>query len=253
MTACNLRAQVQRHFDGTISPDGEHAMRAHLPGCSACRQLYQRYLFLSRFDPRALSSQERLARGLGLGPRRRALRGPAALLVIAGAATAALFLLPFVGSSRIDDYAARGHVVESAAPASRVLVYEVPDHGRPVRVGATLRYDEELAFAYENGAGKHRLAIFGVDEHGHVFWFHPGWTIDSDDPLAIPIESDGRRHELTEAVRHRFDGTHLEIRSVFLDEAISVREIEEMLKRAPTGPLPIAGAIQSSLSLDLVR
>jgi hypothetical protein len=253
MNVCRLRAQVERHFRGTISPDGEHAMREHLPACSSCRQLYQRHLLLSELDPRALPSWERLALGLGLGPRRATPRSPAALLVLAGTAAAALFVLPFLRPSRVDDYSSRGHVVESAAPASRVLVYEVPDHGRPARVATTLRYDEELAFAYENGAGKHRLAIFGVDEHGHVFWFHPGWLVETDDPIAIPIESDGRRHELTEAVRHRFDGTHLEIRSVFLDEAISVREIEEMLKRTPSGPLPIAGAIQSSLSLELVR
>ncbi|MCL2450960.1 MAG: hypothetical protein FWD17_18605 [Polyangiaceae bacterium] len=261
MNNCSLASHVRRHFDGTISPEAEHAMRQHLPGCSSCRQAYRRHLLLARLDPSAMPARERLGRAIGLGSNHQAARGWVAL---AAAAAVALIILPRMplgqGAARPgapsdlsvpssgNEYALRGQPVE---PASRVFVYEVPDHGRPVRVKTTLRPDEGLAFAYENGRGKHRLAIFGVDEHGHVFWFHPAWTADTDTPVAIPIETDDRRHELPEAIRHDFDGAHLEIRSVFLDDAISVREIENMLKHTPSGPLPVAGAIESSLSLEV--
>ncbi len=136
-----------------------------------------------------------------------------------------------------------------APQSSRVLVYDVRRGLPPVPAGDVLQNGDELAFAYENGAAKRRLAIFGVDEHGHVYWFHPAWTHETDDPVAIPIETDASRHELPEAVLQRFDGKRLEIRSVFVDDPISVRQIEALLQKAPQGVLPLPGAVESSLTL----
>jgi hypothetical protein len=115
-----------------------------------------------------------------------------------------------------------------------------------------LRRGDELAFAYENANAKRRLLVFGIDELGHVYWFHPAWTHESDDPVAIPIETDGGRHEIPEAIRHRFDGTHLEIRSVFVDDPVSVHQVEALLQKNPHGPLPIPGAVETSLALTVV-
>ena len=205
MKTCSLRTYVRRHFEGTISPRAERSMREHLPDCDACRKLYCRHLVLSRLDPMALPAEERLARGLGFGSRlgRRARMG------LGLVAVAALLLL--VPKARTSGFSPRGHIGEGARRASRVLVYDVPERGMPTSAAGVLRRGDELAFSYENGSAKPRLAIFGVDEHGHVFWFHPAWTKETDDPVAIPVETDDRRHELPEAIRQRFDGTRLEI------------------------------------------
>jgi hypothetical protein len=247
MNGCSMHTQVDRHFAGTISPDAEHAMRAHIPACDSCRDLYRRHLLLARLDPKALRSDERIARGLGLrtGPKVVAMRLG---LMTAAAAAAALLLRVHPGAS---GFSARGNVEAPPPPASRVLVYDVRRGLPPAPAGDVLQNGDELAFAYENGAAKRRLAVFGVDEHGHVYWFHPAWTREADDPAAIPIESDDKRHELPEAVLQRFDGRHLEIRSVFVDEPVTVRQIEALLRQNPRGVLPLAGAVETSLTLEV--
>jgi hypothetical protein len=169
-------------------------------------------------------------------------------LMTAAAAAAALLLRVHPGAG---GFSARGNVEAPPPPASRVLVYDVRRGLPPAPAGDVLQNGDELAFAYENGAAKRRLAVFGVDEHGHVYWFHPAWTREADDPAAIPIESDDKRHELPEAVLQRFDGRHLEIRSVFLDEPVTVRQIEALLRQNPRGVLPLAGAVETSLTLEV--
>ena len=245
MTDCTMRAHVDRHFAGTISPGAERVMREHLSTCDSCRGLYGRHLLLARLDPQGLSSAERIARGLGLRlrPKITAMRVAA---VTATAVAAALLLRIHSGT---DGFSARGGVGGPAASASRVFVYEVSPGRAPALARDALRSGDELAFAYENGASKRRLVIFGVDEHGHVYWFHPAWTRESDDPVAIPIEADDQRHELPVAIRQPFDGEHLDIRSVFMDDPISVHQVEALLRKSPRGPLPIPGALETSLTV----
>ena len=251
MKACTLRALVRKHFDGTISPDAEHVMREHLSDCSECQRLYRRRLMVSRLDPEALSSEIRIARGLGFGPNRR-MRPEAVSLGLAGVAAAALLLLAVKIELPMTGFSSRGHVRESGTRSSRVIVYDIPEHRKPTIATGTLSRGDELAFTYENGNAKRRLAIFGIDEHGHVFWFYPAWTVEVDEPTAIPVAVDDDVHELPEAIRHHFDGKHLEIRSLFLDRPISTQEIEALLRQTPSGPLPIPGALESSVSLELV-
>ena len=111
---------------------------------------------------------------------------------------------------------------------------------------------DELAFAYENGPGKTRLAVFGVeDANRRVYWYYPAWTQPDEDPVAIPVETDGRRHELPDAVRQVFDGPLLEIHALFLDAPLSVRRIEALFEEHPAGPLPIPGAVESVTTLSV--
>ncbi len=245
MNGCTMRAHVDSHFAGTISPNAERAMREHLASCDSCRGVYQRHLLLARLDPEALPSEERIARGLGL----RRGRGVAATrvgLMVAAAAVLALLVRAHAGA---DGFTSRGGIVTFAGPTSRVLVYDIREGMAPAPAESALRAGDELAFAYENGAAKRRLLVFGTDERGHVYWFHPAWTNDADNPVAIPIETDGARHELPEAIRQRFDGAHLEIRSVFVDDPVSVRQVEALLRDHPRGALPIPGAVETSVVL----
>jgi len=245
MKDCTMRVQVERHFAGTISPEAERTMREHVPACDSCHDLYRRHVLLARLDPKALSPDERIARGLGLRTRPRVVAMRVGSMAVAAAA--AILLLRV--HPTVDGFSSRGTLGALSPRATRVFVYDVRRGSPPAPAGSALRNGDELAFAYENGAAKRRLAVFGVDEHAHVYWFHPAWTREADDPVAIPIELDGERHELPEAVLQRFDGERLEIRGVFVDEPISVRQIEALVRRNPQGALPLPGAVETSLTL----
>jgi hypothetical protein len=252
MTGCAMRDamrdHVNRHFAGSIAPAAERAMREHLPGCDACRALYHRHLVLAELDPdRALPADERIARGLGLRHARRS--STVVAFAVATAAAAAIALISMRASPRADGFTARGHVDLSANMSSRVFVYDVRQGEAPGPAGDSLKAGDELAFAYVNGAAKGWLAIFGVDESGRVYWFYPAWTDDSSNPVAVPIAKDSERHELPEAIRQRFSGTHVQIRSLFLDAPLSVREIEALVQTQRGGPLSIPGAVEDSRSL----
>jgi len=253
LTHCTRNAYVDRHFEGRISPRDERVLREHLPTCDGCRAYYERHLVLSQLDPTSLSGEERIARGLGIGIERpRATR----LLALSGAlvAAAAAVFLYVHGRAAVPDHGeafeARGNVVQ---PASRIFVYDVPPGAAPSLARESVGAGDELAFAYENGAGKSRLMVFGVDEHMHVYWFYPAYESPADDPVAVPIESDSQRHELPDAVRQRFDGATLQVRALFLDTPLPVRQVEALLESHPNGPLPLQGVIESSTSLTILR
>jgi hypothetical protein len=248
MNERRMRQHIERHFAGTIAPSDERAMREHLPGCDACRDLYRRYLVLAGLDPAALPAHDRIARGLGWKPPRVLFHAVVAVPV------AALVLCAFLArSGGTAGFSSRGGgVLTRESPRSRVFVYDVGEGQAPAPAGDSVGRRDELAFSYENAAGKRRLMIFGVDEHRRVYWFYPAWTDEADDPVAVPIATDAGRHELPEAIRHDYGGARLEIRSLFLDEPMTVRQIEALMKESSSGPLPIAGAIERSISLAVV-
>jgi hypothetical protein len=246
MTGCNEVARVDRHFEGTLPPDSERAMRDHLPGCPTCHARYQRWLLLARLDPGVLPAEERIARGLGLRRGAVVVRpfGVAAAATLVAAAAALLFWVR--SASELPGFTARGGTPRSSV--SRVFVYDVRP-GRPAALASdSIARGDELAFAYENGAARDRLMIFGVDEHRHVYWFYPAWVSAAESPIAIPIEHDSLRHELPEAVKHAFDGAHIEVRSLFVDAPVTVTQVEAMLRDNPAGPLPIPGAVETAAS-----
>ena len=250
MTTCAERSYIDHHFECTITQAEEHAMREHLPACAACRSYYQRWLVLWRLDPDAMPATRRIGHGLGFkdAPRRIWATPVGATSVVAAAAA---LLLWSHGGARPDEpgFSARGALASGAL--SHALVYDVRQGGPPALAIGSVGRRDELAFAYENGAAKNWLMIFGVDEHRHVYWFFPAWTDPAENPGAVPIATDGARHELPEAVRHSFDGRTLEVRSLFLDTPLTVREVESLLKEHPAGPLPVPGAIESPLTFTL--
>jgi hypothetical protein len=265
MTACIEHDYIDRHFAGTIAPADERAMREHMPACALCRAHYGRWLLLSKLDPTALPAKERIARGLGVRrpqPLRRVVSF-GALPVLAMAAALILWLRaspggPGVspGGTAADGFTARGGA--HAEAASRVYVYEVRPGAAPALAGDTIGRHAELAFAYENGAAKNRVMVFGEDEHGHVYWFYPAWSNEAENPVAVPIAADGRRHELPDAIRHDLDGTRLEIHALFVDRPVSVREMEALIHdraagdlRNGTAPLALPGSVEDHASFTL--
>ena len=269
-----IRDAIAAHFAGAGAPARDGEMRAHLPTCRDCHAHYEQHLLLASLDPAGLSSETRLARGLGLRPRRAPGRATFGLLGLCGAAFATLALLYTGGGPGREDRAGAptseraGATVEpggevssrgtmaaaAAARAPEVQIYRFPSPRIPGRrfgasaekAGDVVHPGDELAFAYRNPAGMRRLLIFAVDEHGHVYWYHPEWSDVADNPTAVPISAEPGLHELPAAVLQKFDGERIVIHALFTDRELNVRQVESAVAaaaardHAPGAPEPLA-------------
>ena len=178
MTDCALQTLVDRHFGGRSRLATDRQLREHLPTCATCRTRYDRQLLLARLDPRAPSAEDRLARGLGFSPAPKRYR----YLLPAFAAVA----LCFAVWPRSAGFQARG-------TPEQLFVYRVRAGQAPAQVSGEIAPGDELAFAYANARHRH-LLIYGVDEHGHVYWYHPAWPDGAAAPIAISTDSSPGTH-----------------------------------------------------------
>lgn len=225
-------------------------MRRHLPTCAACAERYRRHLLLARFDHRAPGAARRLARGLGLPTPRARHVWPARALLTA-TVLAALVLVAWPRGAigpRPGAFSARG----ASRASSGLWVYRLVAGGPPQLVQGRIAPDDELAFAYANPEGRRYLAVFGVDEHRHVFWFAPGWAVGAPAPAAVSAAPGLGPHEIEAAVRHAYDGHHLDVCAVFSDAPLDV----EALDRGAAAPggldaLRAAGASIVTRSLEV--
>lgn len=247
--ACEMHSVIDDHFAGKITPAAERILREHLPTCAGCREHYRRHQLLSDLDPEGLDPQKRLARGLGLDRQtgRRRLAWLAAPALAAAAAIALLVILQPTSHWQQGELVSRGGPAESS-PA-RLEIYRVRPGESPVRVQDEISVGDELAFAYENRAGKKRLLVFGVDEGGNVYWYHPAWRDPAQNPVAVAIEGGAGIRELPEAIAHSIRGKSLRIYAVFTDDPLAVESIEALIKRAgkPAEVLPLENVIQESI------
>jgi hypothetical protein len=245
------RQAIEAHFAGRGNTAAERAMRAHLPTCASCKHLYERSLLLARLDPRGLPAATRLARGLGLRPPPaervpRWARWLAAGLLMPSVVAASVLLAlrlehgrprsPPVDPVRdVPAFAARGRVNRSAngtAAGATFWTYRVGPGGSTALVKAVVAAGDELAFAYSNPAGRPYLMVFGVDEHRHVYWFHPAWGVGQPAPSAVRAEPGPGPHELQDAIRHRLDGRKLILYALLSDRRIDAVALEAKVKAA---------------------
>lgn len=248
--SCSVRRPIDAHFEGTLDPAGERAMREHLPTCAACHAHYRRRLLLARLDPQALSAEDRLGRGLGLGARpapRARVRLSWAAAAATGLAVAAAALWMLRTAPTDEGFAARGGGPVQAS-SSALHVYRVNEAGPPSPLLDTLHAGDELAFAYENPEQKPYLMLFAVDELANVYWFYPAWTEASADPKAIAAKLEPGVHELPEGIKHRYAGSRLQLHTLLLDTPASVREVERALA---AGALSWPGAVDHVRSLQV--
>jgi hypothetical protein len=240
-----LRA-IDEHFAGRASPSRAAEMRAHLPSCAACRRRYERHLLLASLDPRAPSLEARLAADLGFAPR---TRGPSrwgwAPFAVA-AATALVLWWPSV-AGRGD--AGGRPAARGAGPTPALLVYRVEAAG-VTRVADHVRRGDELAFGYTNPSGLRYVLVYGADEHGHVYWFHPAWPVGAPPPAAVEARVGPGPYELPDAVRHAFDGRRLHVTAVLSDERLGVDAIERDGRALP-GPAPSSSPRVQVVSVPL--
>lgn len=254
MSVCIERALVDGHFEGRLTPAQESRLRAHLPACVVCTEYYERRVLFAKLDPAALPVEERLALGLGLpraiaeadagtpveeAPAAHARRRRGLVTLLTVVAAAAVLLFWFLGKKTAGDgFASRGGH-PSSAPTVRVFQSE--KGGVPEPLVGPIHRTAELAFAYETTPEYDKLMIFGLDEHGHVYWYHPAWTDPSASPVAVPAATSPELHPLREAIAHDLDGRTLELHALFSHQSRSVREIEAALagKKAPLGPFTL--------------
>ena len=243
-----VRKLVDAHFRGDIDLEGERRIRAHLPECHGCRRYYERRLLLERLDPSGLGPEVRLARGLGLRPRKTAI----SKWMLASACAAALLVAATVATKlrpRDDSFAVRGGVT---LERPEIFAYRTNPWER-LEARATIRANDEMAFAYTNPGGFRRLLVYGVDEHGHVYWYHPAWVEPMDDPHAIAIAAGPELHELPEAIRHALDGHELAVHAVFMNDDVSVRRVESLLAKSIGASAAIEGSYERVLPLVVER
>jgi hypothetical protein len=236
------RRAIDAHFAGRAVPRLEAAMRAHTLDCASCRSYYDRHLLLARLDPTALGAEARIARGLGLAARPRAggrRAGWLAALALPVAAAAILLAWPHRDAEHRgpspSPFAARsGGRLGPKDREPALWIYRL-DAGGPARVvDGRVQPADELAFAYANPAGKPYLLVFGVDEHRHVYWFHPAWAPGQSPPRAVQAAPGPGPHELGEAIRHRVDGRRLIVRAVLADRPLGVADVEAGIRDAPS-------------------
>jgi hypothetical protein len=232
----SLRA-IAAHFAGRATPTAETAMRGHLPHCAACRRRYARELMFAQLDPGAPSAELRIARGLGF--RMRAQPRPERWVArfsipVAIAAVLAVWSSGHEHSRGFDatsGFAARS-AERHAARAPAFWAYRIPGAGAPRLVDRTIGARDELAFAYSNPGGKPYVMIFGVDEHRHGYWFHPGWLTGQPPPAAIRAAAGPGPHELPGAIQHAIDGRRLNVYALFCDQPITAAIVEQRLHDA---------------------
>jgi hypothetical protein len=243
-TRAHVRREIAAHFSGRISPSAERRLRTHLPSCQACRDRYERHLLIGGLDPTARAPALRIAAGLGLRFDQKGdvlpfwRRRLAALAVPLAAAAVLVFWVMKEPASPLREagQSSEDFVARSARPTASVppafWIYRTPGGGDLLLVDHAIAAGDELAFAYTNPAGKAFLMIFGVDEHRHVFWFHPGWPPGQPAPLSIPAVAGPGPHELPAAIGHALDGRRLTVHAVWSDAPLSVNAVEEQVRAA---------------------
>jgi hypothetical protein len=237
------RADVDAHFAARIDRASETRMREHLSDCDECATYYDQHALLAELDPKAPSREARLLSALGVAPSRER-RVPAWAFGggFAVAACALLLILVIPREAPVEE----GFTPRGAGTADLIVRRIDGTHSRPV--GQTIPRNAELAFGYLNPTGRGQLLVFGVDEHRHVYWYHPTWTRAEDSPRAVPIEKTADALELKAATRHDLDGERLTLYGVFTDKALTVQEVEALLSAG--GVEKLGEVVKLELTVD---
>jgi hypothetical protein len=226
------RRAIADHFAGRAEPRAEARMRAHLPTCARCKHRYNRHLLLASLTPGAPTWEQRLACGLGLRLRpARPFWSNARFLV--AAAIPLILLIAHVRRTPTDDLRARGNAAAIEA-AQSLSIYRLGS-GTLVLADNWIARGDALAFAYANPAGRKYVMIFGVDEHGDVYWFQPGWPAGTPPPRSLPAVAGPGPHELPDAVKHDFDGSRLDLFALFSESAFPAAFVDRKVTWATTG------------------
>ncbi len=245
---CAGQSLVDAHFKGNIARSDERALRAHLPECNLCRAYYERHLLLAKLDPKSQNASDRLARGLVVTGKSRQFT-----LILAAAAALVFAFIWFWPApvAETGEFVARGSVMEQSPTLLQI------DRAMPSEPAALINDEigaqDELAFAYQNTLGKKYLLVFGIDEDKNVYWYHPEWRTQAENPTAISIAAQKGLHELPEAIQHQLQGNVLRIVGVFSNQLLTVKQVEQKILGLGkySDPIAFPDAIQVIRSLKV--
>jgi hypothetical protein len=238
------RQAIALHFAGRGARGAERALRDHCADCAECRDYYERHLLLSELDPTALGPKDRIGRGLGLSSGRK-LPGAAGVFLLAAAAL--LWFAPH--GLPAAQFTARG---ASPLQTAGLDVYLIQRDGSARPVAARIDANAELAFAYASSAEHPYLMVFGVDEHGHVCWYHPEWTDSKADPVARSVSTRPGTFELPEAITQPLDGRTLQVLGLFSAAPLHVRAVEQVVSTAFAQGKPLGPALSAAFGGSLL-
>lgn len=261
-----LRRLVDQYFDGRLSAERSHAMFEALQDDEAAQAYFERRQVLADLDPAAGDAAARIGQSLGFAvpspePERSPLLSWLPGLSIVGAAAAVLLLVvpggegtdPRPPPSRpppsSDGFTSRGNGTVDAGLKPDIVAYRISGKGdaqTSVEVQDSIAATDELAFAYLNPTGKKHLMVWGVDEGGSVFWYHPAWTDAANNPAAVAVRQAKTLTELPEAIAHDLSGKQLSLFALLTDERPTVRDVEAALRagKTPGGELLELGTLE---------
>lgn len=258
--SCPSEADLGEYKAGLLDQREHQKIEEHLGECRPC----QAYLIilneeLAEYSKRADEQWDGILAGISASdvkvsvqrPRWYRLWGPisATASVMAGLV---LFMV-FRQDPSSTRFYARGAGSEDSGV--QLFIYRVPSRGMSEPVTSAISASDYLAFAYQNGAKKKYLMIYGIDEQGSIHWYHPEWKSEQDNPRAVSAKPTPGIHELAGAVSHDLGGGKVSVTLLFLDRALSVREAERGIKKANQGETPklLQGAVKKTLILDITN
>ncbi|MBW1811640.1 MAG: zf-HC2 domain-containing protein [Deltaproteobacteria bacterium] len=173
-----------------------------------------------------------------------------AILVFLSAIGSLAFILNVLGEDDEFRIKSAGSFVYEQDKWVGLKVFNIGSTGEPARLGTSIEKDDYLLFAYTNLGEKSfgYMMVFAVAFDGEVYWFHPAYTNEADDPVSIPIHKNIADFELAEKVRHNLSAGPLYIYSLFTREPLQVSKVEAFVKDIDPGErIPLKNSAQHIL------
>ncbi len=160
----------------------------------------------------------------------------------AAALVAAAYVVMLARAPRVatdhTEFRAKPATTAPADPArwSGIRAYRVRGEEPPTPLAGALSTHDGLLFSYSNlGDDPFKyLMIFAVDGAKQVRWFYPAYQVPGTNPSALAIESGQSERVLPEVVEHDFARGPLRIFALFMDEPLSVSDVEARVSQLKT-------------------
>lgn len=263
---CISQKNLALYLIGEVTGSQAEVIEEHLSLCGVCRkELESMRDMVNRIGKSSDSTEDRdylpdIRRRIDsgdFGHQRKSRKWSfiaAAGIVLLALATLVVFLLQ---SGKTDDEFTVKSDLPPVLEQDRwvgIQAYSVGASGTPMELGDIHRESDYLIFSYTN-LGENPfdfMMVFAVDEKGRVYWYHPAYTQEGEDPVSITISKGAERIELREKVRHDYPEGRLWIYGLFTNAPMRVSSIEKMLTTTTRGKrIPIEGSAQHILVTEV--